>query len=481
MGRAVLADADGVMGQDEDLRNVHDGRKARHRLYIVTEDEEGSHIGPESAVKQHAVGNGGHSQLADTEVDVSSGGLVRGEEGLALHVGLVGRSQVRGAAEQVRDLVLQDLDHGSGGCSGRFRLLSLDPEVSIVRESGFSLVGVPEIPLLSEFRELLLPCSEEFIPCFLSCCLALGDLVVVRVDLVRDIERLLRRPLKEILHRGDVVRAEGLAVCGSLALLRRAAVADLGLDDDEVGSGGICRCVFDRLADCREVVSVLYSQGLEAERLDALLDILGESDVGAAFDRDLVGIIEDGQLVQLPGSCQGQGLGRNAFHHAAVAADRVGAVIDDFIARAVEHCCQVLFSSRHTDCHADACAQRSGGGFDADRVAVLRMARGQGAELTELGQFLLRKAVAEQVQQGIKKHGAVAAGKNETVAVRPLRILRIDLHVICPQLVRHSCCAQRQARMSGICLLDRVRGQNADRIDTHCIDVFAHGSIPLPR
>ncbi len=72
MGRAVLADTDGIMGQNEDLRQLHEGRESGHGLQIITEDEEGADIGAETAVQQHAVGNAGHGQLTHTEVDVSS-------------------------------------------------------------------------------------------------------------------------------------------------------------------------------------------------------------------------------------------------------------------------------------------------------------------------------------------------------------------------------------------------------------------------
>ena len=51
MGRAILADTDGIMGQYEDLRNLHQCGQSRHRLQIVTEDEEGRHEGAKTAME----------------------------------------------------------------------------------------------------------------------------------------------------------------------------------------------------------------------------------------------------------------------------------------------------------------------------------------------------------------------------------------------------------------------------------------------
>ena len=72
VGRSVLADTDGIMGQHEDLRQLHQSGESRHRLQIVAEDEEGADIGPETAVQQHAVGDTGHGQFTHAEVEISA-------------------------------------------------------------------------------------------------------------------------------------------------------------------------------------------------------------------------------------------------------------------------------------------------------------------------------------------------------------------------------------------------------------------------
>jgi hypothetical protein len=65
----------------------------------------------------------------------------------------------------------------------------------------------------------------------------------------------------------------------------------------------------------------------------------------------------------------------NAFHHAAIAQEHVGVVVDDVVAGTVELRAQHFFGQRET--HGwRALAQRAGGGFDARGVAEFRVTRG---------------------------------------------------------------------------------------------------------
>ncbi len=70
----------------------------------------------------------------------------------------------------------------------------------------------------------------------------------------------------------------------------------------------------------------------------------------------------------------------DAFHQVAVGNEHVGRVIDDV---AAEHGGEVPLGDRHADRIGETLAERAGGGFDAGRVAVLRMAGGERAELAE--------------------------------------------------------------------------------------------------
>ena len=59
----------------------------------------------------------------------------------------------------------------------------------------------------------------------------------------------------------------------------------------------------------------------------------------------------------------------DAFHQVAVAAERIGVVVDDLVSRLVVHRGQVFLGDGHADRHADALAERAGGHFDAVGLA----------------------------------------------------------------------------------------------------------------
>ncbi len=65
----------------------------------------------------------------------------------------------------------------------------------------------------------------------------------------------------------------------------------------------------------------------------------------------------------------------DTFHQAAVAHEGVGVVVDDVVTRLVELLGHGLLGDRHADGIGDALTQRTGSGFNARRVTVLRVTR----------------------------------------------------------------------------------------------------------
>ena len=87
------------------------------------------------------------------------------------------------------------------------------------------------------------------------------------------------------------------------------------------------------------------------------------------------------------------------------------------------------------------------------------------AELAEALDLLDRhRLVAEQMQQRVEQHRAVAGREHEAVAVGPGRIGRIELQEPREQHGRDVGRAHRQAGMAGFRLLDRVHGERADGV-----------------
>ena len=85
---------------------------------------------------------------------------------------------------------------------------------------------------------------------------------------------------------------------GSLALLGRTAVADFCLDRNHCRSCLVSLSLLDSLSDLFNIITVLNNKCLEAERLEALLYILGKCYVRTTLYGNLVGVIEHDELAK---------------------------------------------------------------------------------------------------------------------------------------------------------------------------------------
>jgi hypothetical protein len=105
-----------------------------------------------------------------------------------------------------------------------------------------------------------------------------------------------------------------------------------------------------------------------AVSLVALADVLGERDVGAALDGDLVVVVDQDQVAELLGAGDRGGLAADALLEVAVAGDGVDEVVERRGAQrgvGVEQAVLAAGGHGHADGVADALAQRTGGGLDA--------------------------------------------------------------------------------------------------------------------
>src|SRR3546814_20146414 len=71
MSRSVLTDADGIVGEDEDDRQLHQRREADRRLHIIRENQIARTERPELR-EGKAVADGAHRMLAYAEMKVAS-------------------------------------------------------------------------------------------------------------------------------------------------------------------------------------------------------------------------------------------------------------------------------------------------------------------------------------------------------------------------------------------------------------------------
>src|SRR5215471_10973931 len=107
------------------------------------------------------------------------------------------------------------------------------------------------------------------------------------------------------------------------------------------------------------------------------------------------------------------------------------------MARAIEIHGEILLRNAHADTVPKALPQRSGGRLNSFGEAVLRMTRSLASKLPELFDLVQRKIVAGQVEKTVQQHGTVTSGENETVAIRPIRVLRVVSEESCPKHISH--------------------------------------------
>ncbi len=72
---------------------------------------------------------------------------------------------------------------------------------------------------------------------------------------------------------------------------------------------------------------------------------------------------------------------------------------------------------------------------------------------------------ARQMNQGVKQHRSVSAGKHKPIPVEPVGVIRIVAQHLLPQRIRGRSGVQRRAGMTGVRLLDRVDCERANRVD----------------
>src|SRR5215468_2536594 len=86
------------------------------------------------------------------------------------------------------------------------------------------------------------------------------------------------------------------------------------------------------------------------------------------------------------------------------------------------------FRERHADGGRNTLPERSGGRLDALGVKILGMSGRQRAQLAEVLDLVKRHVrITGEVEQRIEQHRAVTGRENESVTVRPVRSVCIEL------------------------------------------------------
>ena len=480
MSGAVLADADGVVGEDVDDGDLHDRGEANGSAAIVAEDEESGPIGPDLG-ERHPVHHRAHRVLADAEVEVATAVLVRREvarpfEGEA---GLGGRRQVGRSAHQPGNALSQGVeDLLRGIATGEALGVGWEDRQIFVPTLG-QLPALHPLDLVGEAR-ILRPVVREHVHPGVALRGPARAHVLREMagDALRHQELGILGPAIEALGQLDLLGAEGLAVGRVRVLLVGSAIADVAVDDDEgrpaLGPGrGLVRTI-----EHLEIVGIAHPADVPAVGDEARGHVLAEGEVGMPLDRDLVVVVDPDEIVELEVAGEGGRFVGDALHHAAVAGEGVDAMREQLEARLVVARGQPLRCDGHAHAGRDALTERPRGRLDARGPAVLRMAGAAAVELPEAfdvveghGQlaerFVFRVDGLDfgEVQERIEQHRCVAHGQDEPVAVRPDGVVRIEAQVSLPERVRDRRHGHGRARVAGVRLLHRVHRQRADCVD----------------
>ena len=104
--------------------------------------------------------------------------------------------------------------------------------------------------------------------------------------------------------------------------------------------------------------------------------------------------------------------------------------------------------------------------FNAVGLKVLGMARSFGTPLAELFDVIHRHTlVPSQMQEGVLEHATMAWRKHETIAVHPLGILRIVLHLFSHEEISDWCLTHGSTWMATVGFVHGIHSQEADGID----------------
>jgi hypothetical protein len=144
--------------------------------------------------------------------------------------------------------------------------------------------------------------------------------------------------------------------------------------------------VFRKVSKAREhleVVGVAHAGDVPAVADEPGGHVLAERPGRVPLDRDLVVVVDPAQVGQPEVAGQRCRLARDAFHHAAVAGQGVGVVVEHLEARPVEVGGHPPAGDGHAHAGGDALAQGARGGLDGRRPAVFRMPRALAVELAE--------------------------------------------------------------------------------------------------
>ena len=408
-------------------------------------------------MQRHPVHRRSHAVLADTPVDVTTLAVVGVKDTQIAGFGVVGTGQVSRATDSFRHKRVDDGQRHFRCLAGCDLGLVFAHLLFQRFDSGGQLLGgIQRIGAVKAVLLLLGGFGKARFPGFTLGCAALADGFPLGFDVCGHFE-CAAGPAIGVLGRFQLFRVRQGAVTFG-CVLRCVTQGDVGFAGNHGRLLGLFRG-FDRGINRLGIVTVDFLN-MPARRLEALHLVGAVRQLNSAVDGDVVVVPQNNQLAERVTTSKTDGFLADTFHQAAVACDHIGVVIHQLAA---------VLGALHFLCHGktngvgDALAQRTGGGFHRIDEEVFRVACSQGAHLAEVLDLLKRDlCVAHEIEQRIDQHGAVTGGQDKAVAVRPLWVRHVELHVFFKQDGRDIGHADGHAGMARIGRSNGIEGQGTD-------------------
>jgi hypothetical protein len=155
VGRAVLAEPDGVVRPNEDDGQLVQRRQAHGGAHVVGEAEERRDERPDAAVVRHAIGDRRHGVLPHTEMKIAPGSRLPVETAAFLQRRVRRDAQVRVPSDELRQLRGDRVLDFSGGRARGLLFAGLENRQIRVPPVGKKALDAPP-PLGGHFGEFLL-------------------------------------------------------------------------------------------------------------------------------------------------------------------------------------------------------------------------------------------------------------------------------------------------------------------------------------
>ncbi len=469
MGRAILAHANGIVGPDVGDGLFHERSEPHTGAHVVAEDQEGGAIDTQPAMEAHAIENGAHGVFPDAPVEIPARGA-RSEFTAILDVRIVGRSQVRASTDEIgylRGDGVQGLTAGfagglfvreSEGWDGPFPIpaqLAAHEGLELGREFGMGgTIGF----------EMGLPLGFHFLSA------PFGGTPMIQ-GFGGHFEGSLGVPSQDAFGGLDLIHTERCAVGVMSVLLRGCREADDGAAIDERGLAAGFHRLLEGRGQGAQVLAVLHLEHAPTHGLEALGHVFAEGEIRVALDGDPVVVPEHDQFLEPQMARQARRFVSDPLHQATVAREGEGAMIDHIEAGTVEAVRQPALGDGHAHGVPDALPQWPRGGLHTIRVPELGVSRCLRIPLPEVLQIIQAQPVAREMQQGVNEHRGMAAGKNEPVPVRPLRVVRVVSQELRPQHIGSRSLGHGRAGVPAVGLLDGVHGKAADGVDAEFVEL----------